>query len=112
MKDPNDWWDDPQVKTWAAHVRGELIPKLRESALTVSLVPSGQTDVKFAVELGLTIMLDKPIILAVAPGVTVPPKLAQIADEIVEIGPGGDMSGIALAVDRIVARDHGIDPDQ
>lgn len=107
-----DLFADPDVQAWADHVRTELVPKLAASALTVSLVPEGDADVKFAVELGLSIMMGKPVILAVAPGRTVPPGLAAVADEIVEIGPDGDMSGLVLAVDRIVARQHQIDPDE
>ena len=53
------------------------------SAVTVSLVPRGDTDVKFAVELGFTLMFDKPLILVVAPGVTVPRRLRRAADAVV-----------------------------
>lgn len=80
--------EDPAVQEWFALVRAHLVPKLRHSAVTVCLVPD-QVDVKFAVELGLSIMLDKPIILLVQPGRPVPPKLALLADEIVE-GPLSD----------------------
>ena len=80
--------DDPfegaEWRDYADRVRRELVPKIGESAYVMSLVPSGETDVKFAVELGLSIMMDKPIIAVVRPGVHVPNKLAQIADAILE----------------------------
>jgi nucleoside 2-deoxyribosyltransferase len=109
-----DWMDEPgieellntsRVQAWERHVRRELIPKIRESAVTVSLVPNGDTDVKFAVELGFSIMLGKPIILIVTPGTRVPDKLVQIADEIVEvadISAPADGARIAEAIHRII----------
>lgn len=87
MSDP---FDDPQARAWADEVRTGLIPKMRESAIVVSLVPDDASygDIKFAVELGMSIMLDKPIIAVVPPGVQLPDKLVRIADVLVE-GPVG-----------------------
>lgn len=90
MTDP---FDNPEWRDYVQRVRTELIPKLEQSAATVSLVPSGETDVKFAVELGLSIMLDKPIIAVIPPGTHVPAKLATVADRIVE----GDLDDPTLA---------------
>lgn len=73
---------DPDLE-WETHVRETLIPMIAGSAATISLVPRGDTDVKFAVELGFTLMLDKPLILIVAPGVTVPKRLRRAADAVV-----------------------------
>jgi hypothetical protein len=72
-----DWVD------WETDVRDNLIPKLTNSGAVAMLVPRGESDVKFAVELGLSIMLDKPIVALVRPGTTLPPKLAAIADRVV-----------------------------
>jgi nucleoside 2-deoxyribosyltransferase len=80
----NDYSNEPEFREWAKRVRTELIPKLEDSALNVSLVPADGTDVKFAVELGFSIMLDKPIIAVVEPGSKVPEKLVRVADRIVE----------------------------
>lgn len=80
----DDLRDDPEFREWEKRVRDELVPKLDGSALTVSLVPEGKTDVKFAVELGLSIMLDKPIVAVVKPGVKVPERLARVVDRWVE----------------------------
>jgi hypothetical protein len=76
-----------QFRDFEARIRRGLIPKLRDSALTVSIVPH-ETDVKFAVELGLSIMLDKPIILCVPIGVIPPPKLLAVADAVVSMEEG------------------------
>jgi hypothetical protein len=42
--------------------------------------------VKFAVELGFSIMLDKPIIAVIAPGQQVPARMLRVVDEVLE-GP-------------------------
>lgn len=81
-------------------VRSRLTPQLRDSALTVSIVPE-VTDVKFAVELGMSIMLDKPIILAVPIGVVPPRKLLDVADAVVSMEPGYE-ARLAEAVDRVL----------
>lgn len=105
----DDLNDDPEFKRFKERVRRELIPKIADSFATISIVPSGETDIKFAIELGLSIMLGKPLILAVFPGVQVPDKLALIADEIVEIDPddtraswgGSSAQRMAEAVKRV-----------
>jgi nucleoside 2-deoxyribosyltransferase len=79
-----DPFANPKWERYAERVRRELIPMINDSAVTLSLVPSGKTDVKFAIELGFMIMLDKPIIAVVTPGTKVPAKLIAVADEIVE----------------------------
>lgn len=57
------------------------------SEVVVSLVPRGPSDIKYAVELGLSIMMDKPIIAVVIPGTKVPAKIVRVADLIVEADP-------------------------
>ena len=83
MTDP---WDDPDTQRWLKHCREELVPMIQKSAVTVSLVPSdaSDTDIKFAVELGLSIMLGKPIITVIRPGQQVPPGLVKVSDKIIE----------------------------
>lgn len=83
----HDIFDNPEARAWAQHALDDLVPKLRESAATVSIVPdeAGIDDIKFALELGLTIMLGKPLIVAVTPGRQVPESLARVADRIVEL---------------------------
>lgn len=64
-------------------VERDLVPKMRESVVALMLVPEGETDAKFAVELGVAMMLDKPIILLVKEGHQVPEKLQLVADDVV-----------------------------
>jgi hypothetical protein len=82
---PVDWSQDPGFQEYAQHVRDELIPMIKSSAVAMSLVPpDGVPDVKFAVELGYMIMLDKPLIAILRPGATPSEKLVLVADELVE----------------------------
>ena len=87
-----DWTDelDPKArKEWDEFVqsaRKEAVVKIAGSHIFLSLVPTEEhwTDVKFAVELGLSIMMDKPIIAIVMPGREIPEKLRKVADYVVE----------------------------
>ena len=85
MSNHDDIINDPEFREWAEEVERDLVPKIAGSAATVSLVPNGPTDVKFAIELGMSIMLDKPIILILDPGQAIPAALRRVADEIVEV---------------------------
>lgn len=85
-----DWIDDltPDERAgwdeFVAHVRRDALRKIDSSAFVVSLFPSsGEPDVKYAVELGLSILLDKPILVVVPQGVRIPAHLEQVADRIV-----------------------------
>lgn len=82
-----DWLDEPESRAWAKRVLDEVVPMIDQSTVFVSLVPTGEVDIKFAVETGLALMMGKPIIVAVAPGALVPAKLLAIADAVVEFDP-------------------------
>jgi hypothetical protein len=80
------WKDDPEVQAWARRVLSDMVPKLADSACTVTLMPSGEPDVKLAVELGFSVLLDKPMIAIIQPGQQVPARMLRVVDEVVE-GP-------------------------
>jgi hypothetical protein len=97
-------FDDPDFLAWAKDVRENMVPGMMGSAMVVSLYRQ-DFDVKFAVELGASLMLDKPLILSVRPGVQVPDKLVRVADAILELDPSRpDLYQAALhdAMDRIL----------
>lgn len=78
-----DPWNDPGAQEWIAHVDRTLVPMLDDSCVSVSIAPPvGAHDIKYAVELGLSILMDKPILLVVGIDKKVPPKLRSIADDI------------------------------
>jgi hypothetical protein len=79
-----DPWNDPEAKAWVARTHEKLIPMIDKSAYVMSLVPNdGEADVKFAVELGFCIMMNKPILAIARPGTVISPKLAKVADKII-----------------------------
>lgn len=83
MDDP---WGEPEVQEWVQQAEEELVPKMKQSGLMMSLYTGGY-DIKFAVEMGMAILMDKPIILAVMSGVEAPEKLMKVADYIIEADP-------------------------
>lgn len=104
-----DEWDDPAAKAWARHVIEDMVPKLEGSAVSISLVPDDRVgDVKYWVELGASIMLGKPIVVVVLGDTPLPPKLEQIADEIVRAPEGVDLATsqeFAAALTRAVEKE-------
>jgi hypothetical protein len=84
-----DWLDElsPEERAewdrFVEHARRTTVEGMARSAFVMSIVPSGEVDIKFAVELGLAIMLDKPILAVVMPGAAVPGRLRRVADELV-----------------------------
>ena len=105
MTDP---FDSDEWREWAKAAEDDLIPKLKDSGLTMSIVPKGESDIKFAVELGLSIMMNKPIIALVTPGAHVPEKLLKVVDELLEVDLGNPEEAaprIQAAISRIVERE-------
>ena len=84
----DDPWSDPRAQRWMEHVRKEVIPMAKQCNAFVSIAPQGEPDVKFCVELGLGIMLGKPIIVVARARRDVPSQLWMIAEAVLI----GDMS--------------------
>jgi hypothetical protein len=80
MGDP---FSGPVWTRYREHVLAEMVPKLTDSAVALSIVPPGDGDVKYWVELGASIMLDKPIIVVAAPDRVIPVRLRRVADAVV-----------------------------
>jgi len=81
----DDWTNDPEWEQFVAHVREHSIRGIAGSGAIVSIVPPGENlDIKYCVELGASIMLDKPIVILVMPGRPIPERLRRVADEVVE----------------------------
>lgn len=83
-------WDEElsprERREWerfVTHVREKTVKGMMKSSFVMSLVPEGEPDVKFAVELGLAIMLGKPIVALVLPGRRIPPKLRKAVDAVI-----------------------------
>lgn len=104
-KPSDDPFTGPEWNTFVRDVKKGLIPKIRDSAYVASFVPerADGTDVKFAIELGFSIMMDKPIIAIVTPGAKLPKKLAEIAEVIVE-GDINDPEGTSLRLQDAIMK--------
>lgn len=101
-----DPFDNEEWERYADRAISELVPKIRDSAVGISVIPEGRADVKFAVELGFLLMMDKPLLLIVPPGAKAPAKLVGVADEIVEGLPGDDGfdERLHVALGRVMAK--------
>lgn len=74
-------WDD-----FVAAVRKDTVQGIADSAFVLNLVPGDDdVDVKFAVELGLTILADKPLVLLAMPGRQIPPGLERVAHAVIQL---------------------------
>jgi hypothetical protein len=95
------WMEDPEWNAYVTHVRSSLIPMLEDSAMTISLAPDDPkgTDIKFAIELGLSIMLDKPIIVIIRDAGELPPMLKKIAYAVIR----GDLDSPTIQAEIMTA---------
>jgi hypothetical protein len=76
--------DDREVwEEFVQSVRRDALEKIDQSSFVLQLVPKGEADIKFAVELGLAIMLDKPIVAVISPETEPPGKLLRVVDIVV-----------------------------
>jgi hypothetical protein len=103
--DPTSWDSDPKVREWLERAETEMGPKMRQSTLAVHIVPDDAGDAKFWVEVGAAICMDKPIVLAVAPGRQIPMKLAMVADAIVDYDGSPEAVEDLAETIRMVVRD-------
>jgi hypothetical protein len=76
---------EDEFDRWVQHTRETTLKGMIDSAIVLSVVPNpgSEADIKYAVELGLSIMLEKPIVLIVMPGRKPPAKLLAVADEVI-----------------------------
>lgn len=95
---------------WVKHVREDTVTKMLDSAFVMQLVhEEAEVDIKFAVEVGLSIMLDKPLLAVAPPGTTIPKKLRKVADVIVyaDIDTEAGRQTLQREIERFMERLHG-----
>lgn len=92
----NNPYDSDDFRRWADDMRERLIPNMKDSASVLMIAPrmEGKFDIEFALQIGASILLHKPLILLVHRGSTIPPKLRAIADRIIET----DLDNITMDV--------------
>lgn len=79
-----DWSKHPGFKKFARQIVKETMPAMSKSAYVITIAPKGsEADVKLAVEIGLAILMDKPLIVFAPRGRAVGDRLARIADHVI-----------------------------
>lgn len=79
----DDVWDNPIGKEWRERMNRDLRPMIEDSAISITIAPGDKPDAKVAVELGFTILLDKPILILAPRGRHVPERLRRVADAVI-----------------------------
>lgn len=78
--------EEEEFAEFVRHIRANTAKKIEKSSYVMSFVPTSDgVDVMCAVEMGLAIMMRKPLILITTARSDVPPKLRQIADAEVDM---------------------------
>lgn len=111
---PGDDWESSMTpkeraewEEFVRHVREETIRGLDRSAIAILFTGSDENaDIKLAVQLGLCVMKNKPIMLVVPTGVTLPYKMRKVADEVVyaDIDTEAGARRVTAAAERMKKR--------
>jgi hypothetical protein len=76
---------DKDFKAFAKSVKANMVPAMRDSSYVITIAPNGSdADIKIAVEIGMAILLNKPLVVLKIPGRVVAEKLLRIADHVIE----------------------------
>ena len=87
MSGPSDPWNDPRTQAYLRRAQRELLPMIKGTAITMAIAPD-EPDAKSAIELGFSILLDKPLIVIAPVGRIVPLRLKRAADAVIFGSPG------------------------
>lgn len=78
----------------------DLQHKVASSAFVLNINPGEEWDIKVAAELGMCILLDKPLVVVTWNGRPMPPGLARVATKVITLAepmdtPGGQLQLMA-----------------
>lgn len=85
---------DDDLNAWLALAREDLLPKMRDTSICVGLYPTepgAEPDLKMALEIGLMVLMDKPILVIARPGQMISDHLRTIADRVIEASDADTM---------------------
>lgn len=88
---------DRQMEKYFEHARRNLFPKLKRSAMTITILGDQDPDPKICLELGASILYEKPIVLLAVKGAIIPDALRRVAERIVEVDALDDNARQRLA---------------
>jgi hypothetical protein len=76
----------------------DLLPKMKASAFVIG-TGMDEPDVYLALQIGLALLLEKPLVLMVQKETWIPPRLRALADLVLEMNPpGGDQRAAGEAL--------------
>lgn len=99
-----DVLDEPQVKAFLERFRSHVLPRIKASDLTVTIV-SHDPDPKMCLEVGAAVLLDKPILVVALDAAKIPPTLRKVATSIVvvsDLNDETDKARLQEAISRVV----------
>lgn len=77
---------DEEFQRFVQHVRESTVQQMAESAFVTTLNPGDrEPDIKLAVETGLAVLMNKPIVVLATGSDPVPPGLERIAHAVVRV---------------------------
>jgi hypothetical protein len=97
------FYEDERWKTFVDRARKDAVAKIHESALTICISPpSGPEhfDVQQALELGASILMDKPIVLVQPAGRLISGALRRCADRVISLEHDLDLEAGQLELNR------------
>jgi hypothetical protein len=75
----------PEMQEFLRHAQEDMFPKLQNSVMTFAIFDENKVDAKIALELGATILFDKPLIVVADKNKLIPARLLRIADAVIDI---------------------------
>lgn len=72
-----------ELNAYLEHARKEMFPKMKSSAMSVTLLTGGDPDPKLCLELGAAILYEKPLIFLATEDAVIPDILKRIAHRII-----------------------------
>lgn len=76
---------EAKLQAYYRYAKEDLFPKMKSSSISITI--AGEPDPKLCLELGAMILFDKPIIVLVPEGHTLPANLKRVAAAIVYGNP-------------------------
>jgi hypothetical protein len=97
--------------SYSERFRREVLPQLLSSAICLAVWEGDDvvSDVRFATQIGMMLLHDKPIVLTYRPGHPPPARLARVADEVIELDAADPTSQDRFA--DLLARLRGLAPE-
>ena len=82
---PSGGMAGPEWDRFESDMRRDLIPKMRDSAAVLVLSPdiSHKFDIGLALQIGASVLLEKPLVVVINQDWVIPPKLERMADRII-----------------------------